>query len=429
MIGNQMYELCKELFPINRSLSGEGVRETLRILQRENPEIEIYSIKSGTKVFDWTVPDEWNCKEAYIITPDGKKICDYSVNNLHLVQYSTPQEIEIDLDKLQEHLYSLPELPEAIPYVTSYYKPRWGFCISHKERQNLKPGKYKVVIKSELKKGVLNYADLVIPGESEDEIFFSTYICHPSMANNELSGLALATFLAKYIKSLDKRRYTYRFVFAPETIGALIYLSRHLEHLKKRVKAGFILTCVGDNRNYSYLASRYGNTLADKVAINVLKYEIGTFKEYSYLQRGSDERQYCAPGVDLPVCSVMRTKYNEFPEYHTSLDNLDLISPKGLQGSFDVYTKIIDILENNFYFKTTTIGEPQLGKRGLYPSMTTNHTDYSEAFLYRNFLAYADGTNDLIDIANIINVSAHTLIPVVQKLKSHGLISQLETKQ
>lgn len=429
MTGNQMYELCKELFPINRSLSGEGVRETLRILQRENPEIEIYSIKSGTEVFDWTVPDEWNCKEAYIITPDGKKICDYSVNNLHLVQYSTPQEIEIDLDKLQEHLYSLPELPEAIPYVTSYYKPRWGFCISHKERQNLKPGKYKVVIKSELKKGVLNYADLVIPGESEDEIFFSTYICHPSMANNELSGLALATFLAKYIKSLDKRRYTYRFVFAPETIGALIYLSRHLEHLKKRVKAGFILTCVGDNRNYSYLASRYGNTLADKVAINVLKYEIGTFKEYSYLQRGSDERQYCAPGVDLPVCSVMRTKYNEFPEYHTSLDNLDLISPKGLQGSFDVYTKIIDILENNFYFKTTTIGEPQLGKRGLYPSMTTNHTDYSEAFLYRNFLAYADGTNDLIDIANIINVSAHTLIPVVQKLKSHGLISQLETKQ
>lgn len=429
MIGNQMYELCKELFPINRSLSGEGVRETLRILQRENPEIEIYSIKSGTEVFDWTVPDEWNCKEAYIITPDGKKICDYSVNNLHLVQYSIPQEIEIDLDKLQEHLYSLPELPEAIPYVTSYYKPRWGFCISHKERQNLKPGKYKVVIKSELKKGVLNYADLVIPGESEDEIFFSTYICHPSMANNELSGLALATFLAKYIKSLDKRRYTYRFVFAPETIGSLIYLSRHLEHLKKRVKAGFILTCVGDNRNYSYLASRYGNTLADKVAINVLKYEIGTFKEYSYLQRGSDERQYCAPGVDLPVCSVMRTKYNEFPEYHTSLDNLDLISPKGLQGSFDVYTKIIDILENNFYFKTTTIGEPQLGKRGLYPSMTTNHTDYSEAFLYRNFLAYADGTNDLIDIANIINVSAHTLIPVVQKLKSHGLISQLETKQ
>jgi len=273
MIGNQMHNLCKELFPINRSLSGDGVRETLKILQRENPELEIHSIKSGTEVFDWTVPDEWNCKEAYIITPDGKKICDYSVNNLHIVQYSTPQEIELELEELQEHLYSQPELPTAIPYVTSYYTPRWGFCISHENRKNLKPGKYKVVIKSELKKGVLNYADLVIPGDSEDEIFFSTYICHPSMANNELSGPVLATFLAKYLKSLEKRRYTYRFVFAPETIGSLIYLSRHLDHLKKRVKAGFILTCVGDNRNYSYLSSRYANTLADKVARNILKYD------------------------------------------------------------------------------------------------------------------------------------------------------------
>jgi len=422
MIGNKMYELLKELFPINRSLSGDGVRETLKILQRENPELKIHSIKSGTKVFDWTVPDEWNCKEAYIITPNGEKICDYSVNNLHLMQYSVPQEVELDLEDLKKHLYFLPELPEAIPYVTSYYKRRWGFCISYKDFLNLKPGKYKVVIKSELKKGVLNYADLVIEGESKEEVFFSTYICHPSMANNELSGPVLATFLAKYIKSLPKRRYTYRFVFAPETIGSLIYLSQHLEHLKKRVKAGFILTCVGDDKNYSYLASRYANTLADKIVLNILNYEVDKFKKYSYLQRGSDERQYCAPGVDLPICSVMRTKYAEFVEYHTSLDNLEFVTPKGLQGSFDVYTKMIDVLENNFYFKTTTIGEPQLGKRGLYPSITTNHTDYSEAFLFRNVLAYADGTNDLIDIANIINVSAYALIPVITKLKKHGLI-------
>jgi len=423
MIGNKMYELLKELFPINRSLSGEGVRETLKILQRENPELKIHSIKSDTKVFDWTVPDEWNCKEAYIITPDGEKICDYSVNNLHIVQYSVPQEVELDLEELKKHLYFLPELPEAIPYVTSYYKKRWGFCISYKDFLKLKPGKYKVVIKSELKKGVLNYADLVIEGESKEEIFFSTYICHPSMANNELSGPVLATFLAKYIKSLKKRRYTYRFVFAPETIGALIYLNHHLEHLKKRVKAGFILTCVGDDKNYSYLSSRYANTLADKVALNILNYEVGTFKKYSYLQKGSDERQYCAPGANLPVCSVMRTKYAEFIEYHTSLDNLEFVTPKGLQGSFDVYTKIIDVLENNFYFKTTTIGEPQLGKRGLYPSITTNSIeDYNEAILLRNVLAYADGTNDLIDIANILNVSAYALIPIIKKLKQHRLI-------
>ncbi len=423
MVGDQMYSLCKELFHINRSLSGDGVRETLKILQRENQELKIHSIKSGTKVFDWTVPKEWNCKEAYIITPEGKRICEYNINNLHLVQYSTPQKLKMELDELQEHLYSHPELPDAIPYVTSYYKPRWGFCISHNERQKLKSGKYQVIINSELKDGVLNYADLLIPGANKDEIFFSTYICHPSMANNELSGPVLATFLAQYVKSLKKRRYTYRFVFVPETIGSLIYLNRHMDVLKKRVKAGFILTCVGDDRSYSYLPSRYANTMADKIANNILTYEAGTFKKYPHTEKGSDERQYCSPKVDLPVCSVMRTKYGRFPEYHTSLDNLDLVTSKGLQGSYNIYIKMIDVLENNFYFQTTTTGEPQLGKRGLYPSMmTSNCTDYGEGILIMNFLSYADGTNDLIDIANILGISAHNLISIAQKLKQHDLI-------
>ena len=242
------------------------------------------------------------------------------------------------------------------------------------------------------------------------------------MANNETSGLVLATYLAKYIKKLPKRRYTYRFVFAPETIGALIYMSRHLKHLKERVKAGFILTCVGDENGYSYLASRYGDTLADKVAKNILEHEAPAYKAYSYLDRGSDERQYCAPGADLPVCSVMRTKYGEYPQYHTSLDDLELVTPLGLQGSYDIYTKMIDVLEHNFYYKTTTIGEPQLGKRGLYPTITTNHTDYSEAFLYRDILAYADGSNDLIDIANILGVSAYALIAPTKRLKEHTLL-------
>ncbi len=424
MIGKSMYNLAKELFPINRSLSGEGVRQTLAILQRENPDLTIHSIQSGVQVFDWEVPKEWNCFEAYIITPEGKKICNYATNNLHLVQYSIPFEGEMELKDLQKHLYSLPELPDAIPYVTSYYKERWGFCISHKEREKLKEGRYKVIIKSELKKGVLNYADIVIPGESKEEIFFSTYICHPSMANNELSGPVLATYLAKYIKNLPKRRYTYRFAFAPETIGALIYMSRHLKHLKERVKAGFILTCVGDERDYSYLASRYGDTLADKVAKNILEHEVSSYSYYSYLDRGSDERQYCAPGADLPICSVMRTKYGQYPEYHTSLDDLELVTPSGLQGSYDIYTKMIDVLEHNFYYKTTTIGEPQLGKRGLYPTMTTNHTDYSEAFLYRNILAYADESNDLINIADLLGVSAHKLVPIVEKFLAHKLIKK-----
>jgi aminopeptidase-like protein len=240
VIGQKMLLLAKELFPLNRSLSGEGVRETLNILKRENKELKIHSIKSGTKVFDWEVPDEWNCREAYIITPDGKKICDYNKNNLHLVQYSIPFEGEMSLEELNKHLYSLPHLPDAIPYVTSYYNRKWGFCISENERKKLKKGKYKVVIKSELKKGVINYADLIIPGKSKKEIMFSTYICHPSMANNELSGPVLATFLAKYLKKRNNY-YTYRFIFAPETIGSLIYLSKYLNYLKENVIASQIL--------------------------------------------------------------------------------------------------------------------------------------------------------------------------------------------
>jgi aminopeptidase-like protein len=420
-VGEKMLSLAKELFPINRSLSGDGVRETLNILKRENKELQIHSIKSGTKVFDWEVPDEWNCKEAYIITPDGKKICDYNKNNLHLVQYSTPFEGEMSLEELNKHLYSLPHLPDAIPYVTSYYNRKWGFCISENERKKLKKGKYKVVIKSELKKGVINYADLIIPGKSKKEIMFSTYICHPSMANNELSGPVLATYLAKYVKNMDNY-YTYRFVFAPETIGSLIYLSKNLNHLKEKVIAGFILTCVGDERNYSYLASRYGNTLADKIALNILENEIKEFKKYSYLIRGSDERQYCAPGIDLPICSVMRTKYAQYSEYHTSLDNFDVVTAKGLEGAYNLYIKMIEVLENNFKFNVTVLGEPQLGKRGLYPKECTPTTDYSLAFLYRNFLAYADGSNDLIDIANILGVSAYRLVDIARLFLKENLI-------
>jgi aminopeptidase-like protein len=421
MIGKKMHDLAKRLFPINRSLTGKGVVETLNILKEYNPNLEIHSIKSGSKVFDWEVPDEWNCEEAYIITPDGEKICDYNQNNLHLVQYSIPVEKEVSLEELQEHLYSLEKLPDAIPYVTSYYNKKWGFCIADKDRKNLKKGTYKVIIKSELKKGVLHYANIIIPGKIKEEIMFSTYICHPSMANNELSGPILATFLAKELRKKENY-YTYRFIFAPETIGSLVYMSDKLKYLKKYVKAGFILTCVGDERNYSYLKSRYGDTLADKVAQNILKYKIKNYNEYSFLERGSDERQYCAPGIDLPVCSVMRSKYATYPEYHTSLDNLDLITPKGLEDSFNLYKNIIDTLENNFYYKTTVLGEPQLGKRGLYPTECTPSTNYTQAFLYRNILAYADGKNDLIDIANILKVDAVSLIPIIKLFLEHNLL-------
>lgn len=302
-----MMTLAEQLWPINRSLSGPGLRETLELLRDHLPTLEFSSIRSGEKVFDWVVPKEWEVLEAYIVTPNGDRICEFAKNNLHLVGYSAPFEGELELEELQKHLFSLESQPDAIPYVTSYYEEAWGFCMTQHDRDSLEPGQYQVVIRSQLFNGVLNYGELVIPGESSREIFFSTYICHPSMANNELSGPVLSVQLAKWLMSMDTH-YTYRFVFIPETIGSLIYMSRNLERMKRDVLAGFVLTCVGDDRQFSYLPSRKGNSVADKAALEILKAEQISFIEYSWRDRGSDERQYCSPGADLPVCSVMRTK-------------------------------------------------------------------------------------------------------------------------
>jgi len=271
-IGKEMYELVKRLFPICRSITGNGVRETLKIIQEYIP-IEIYEVPTGTKVFDWTVPKEWNIKDAYVMDANGNKIIDFKKNNLHVLGYSIPVNKALSLSELQEHLYSLPEQPEAIPYVTSYYKERWGFCIAHKDRELLKEGEYKVFIDSELKDGSLTYGELIIPGKSENEVFLSTYICHPSMANNELSGPAVTTFLTKWILS-KQRRNTYRIIFIPETIGSITYLSKNLEVMKKNVIAGFNVSCVGDDKVYSYLPTRKGDTYADKIALNILSFKL-----------------------------------------------------------------------------------------------------------------------------------------------------------
>ncbi|MCH9739650.1 MAG: DUF4910 domain-containing protein [Epsilonproteobacteria bacterium] len=421
-IGQNIYKLCKELFPINRSLTGDGVRETLSILKREIPDLSILEVPTGTQCFDWTVPKEWNCKEAYIIDPEGNKICDFSQNNLHLLGYSTPIDTTLTLDELQKHLYSLPELPEAIPYMTSYYKKRWGFCISHKEREKLKEGQYRIYINSTLENGHLTYGELLIKGESEQEVFFSTYVCHPSMGNNELSGPTVATYLGKYIQSLQNRKYSYRIIFIPETIGSIMYLSKHLKEMKETTIAGFNLTCVGDNNAYSYLPSRDGNTLADKVALHVLNHSEPQFKKYTFLDRGSDERQYCSPGVDLPLCSVMRSKFMEYPEYHTSLDNLNYISAAGLEGAYSIHSKIIDALEKNHTYTSTTLCEPQLGKRGLYPTLSEGTKTREIVKNMMNFLAYCDGSHDLIDIANIIHVPVWELYEIIEDFKQHTLI-------
>lgn len=418
-VGDAMYALMKRLFPICRSITGNGVRETLAIIGEHIP-LKTIEVPTGTKVFDWTVPEEWNIRDAYVMDDKGNKIIDFKVSNLHVVNYSVPINKTVSLSELQEHLYSIEEQPNAIPYITSYYEKRWGFCISHENRKKLKEGNYKVFIDSELKNGSLTYGELIVPGESEKEVFISTYICHPSLANNELSGPVVSTFLVKWILG-KSRKYTYRIIFIPETIGSLAYLSKNIDVMKKNIIAGFNVSCVGDERSYSYLPSRSGNTYSDKIALNILNFKHPDFVKFSFLGRGSDERQYCAPGVDLPVSSVMRTRYGSYPEYHTSLDNLKLVTAKGLYGGYDVLKECLEIIENNCKLKIKCLGEPQLGKRGLYPTLG-NKCYVGPVRDTLNLVAYADGINDLIDISNIIKVPVWELYPIIEKLKEADLL-------
>ncbi|EAH6017744.1 DUF4910 domain-containing protein [Campylobacter jejuni] len=420
--GKAMYELACELFPIPRSITGQGFRASLEILNKTlgGGILKFHSIKSGTKVFDWIVPDEWNAKEAHIITPEGEKICDFKKHNLHLLNYSEAIDKEIELEELQNHLYSIEEMPDAIPYVTSYYKRRWGFCLTHNERKKLKKGKYKVYINAKHdENGVLNYADFILPStqNSKDEILISTYLCHPSMANNELSGPVVAIFLAKWLLSLKERRYNYRFVIIPETIGSIVYLSKHLEHLKKHVKAGFVLSCLGDDHTYSLIHTPKENTLSDKVALHTLKNK-ENFKAFSFLDRGSDERQYNAPLVNLGIVGVCRTRYGDYDGYHNSKDDLNFISEKGLMGGLQSMQEMILNLEINAVYKNTIVCEPNLGKRGLYHTLSTAN----DIPLACNFLAYCDGENDIIDIANILNMQAYEFKELLEKIKFYGLV-------
>ena len=424
-IGNEMYALCDRLFPICRSITGDGVRETLRVLQSICPAMTLHEVPTGTQVFDWTVPKEWNIRDAWIKNSKGEKILDFAKSNLHVMGYSIPVNQKVTLEELLPLIHTQPDQPDAIPYVTSYYKERYGFCMSQEQKDALQDDTYHIYIDSDLKDGSLTYGEILIPSTegNKDEIFLSTYVCHPSMANNELSGPAVTVYLAKWLLEKTHRRYNYRIIFIPETIGAITYLSQHLPEMKKNIRAGFNISCVGDDRTYSYVASRYGNTLADKVAKNVLSFRYPEYKRYSFLQRGSDERQYNAPGVDLPVCAVCRSKYAEYPEYHTSKDNMGLISPTGLQGAYEVYRDMIEALEYNHKYKIQCLGEPQLGKRGLYPTISQKGQHELVAAL-TDFIAYADGTNDIIDISNKIQIPVRNLIPVVKILLKNKLIEK-----
>ncbi len=417
------------LWPICRSITGNGLRASLKIVQELVP-LELTEVPTGTQLFDWTVPKEWNIRQAYIIDPSGKKICDFEVNNLHVVNYSVPVNTKVSYGELLPHLHYVPELPSAIPYITSYYKETWGFCLSYNDFLKLsKEGEYTVLIDSTLQPGGLTYGEAVLKGETDREILFSTYLCHPSMANNELSGPLVQAFLYKKIASLPARKYTYRFLFAPETIGVIAYLHKNGEHLKKKLEAGYVLTCCGDDGAFVYKRSKRIHSLADRVAEHVLKFQENPYEIIPFSVGGSDERQYCSPGFNLPVGSLTRSMYQRYKEYHTSLDNKEFISFAAIEKTIDTYFEFVKTLElNDVYINTIPYCEPQLGKRGLYPS-SVNPVESREAVHNRmHLLTYADGSHDLIDVADLRNRPVTVFSKDVQDLIHNGILVAAEKK-
>jgi len=418
----QLEHYFDKLWPLNRSITGPGYRKSLDILSGIMP-TERLKFESGQKVFDWTVPEEWVVNNAYIIDPSGKKYADFKKNNLHVVGYSEPINEKISLKELKEHLYTLPDKPEAIPYVVSYYNKTWGFCIPYNDYVKLSEGEYKVYIDSKHYPGHVECGEAVLQGETDEEIFLSTYLCHPSMANNELSGPLVMAFLFDKLSKLPRRRYTYRFVIVPETIGAICYLTKRGKHLKQKMVAGYQMTCLGDNGCFTYKYSRDSNTLADRAVLIVLK-DHEKYKTYPFNPGdGTDERQYCSPGFNLPVGSLMRTPYAKYEEYHTSLDNKDFISFDAIERSIDTYFQVIKTLEYNItWLRTMPYCEPQLGKRGLYPSVSSEFRleDLLEARMW--ILNLADGKYDLIEIAEKSNFSIELLIENANILFNAGLI-------
>jgi aminopeptidase-like protein len=409
------------LWPICRSITGPGYRESLDIL-RELVPFERLAFATDSKVFDWTVPREWVARKAYLVDPHGRRRADFSVNNLHLMGYSVPVHRKMTLDELRPHLYSLPSQPGAIPYLTSYYEERWGFCMAHEELSSLPAGEYEVVIDTDLRSGAVEVGEAVLKGDSDREILLWSYLCHPSMANNELSGPLVLAFLYRQLAQKASRKYTYRFAIGPETIGSLCYLSVRGAHLAQNLVSGLVVTCVGDDGRFTYKQSRRGDSPVDRVAGATLKHE-GPHAVEKFSPLGSDERQFCSPGFDLPVGSLMRTMYGRYPQYHTSLDDKSFISFAAMGETVKLYARVLEGIERNIRWKSLfPFGEPSLGKRGLYSTLGARTETLGDQDALMWVLNFADGRHDMVDIAERCGLPLEMLFAAADRAAKAGLV-------
>ena len=422
-----MMALIEELFPICRSITGNGVRQTLETLRRFIP-LEVNEVPSGIGVLDWTVPPEWNIRDAYILDPDGRRVVDFAANNLHIVQYSRPIDAMIPLGELRPHLHTLPDQPDWIPYRTSYYTENWGFCLTHRQLSSLADGPYRVVIDSDLGPGHLSYGELLIPGETDDTVLFSCHICHPSLANDNLSGIAVATMLACHLQTL-RRRHSYRFLFIPGTIGSLTWLARN-EDKVGRIVHGLVLSCLGDAGGMTYKQSRRGNAAIDRTVAHVLRNDEVPHRITPFVPYGYDERQYCSPGFDLPVGCLMRTPNGEYPEYHSSADNLSLLRPESLAHSLAVLRRIVAVIEGDAVCRSRNPkGEPQLGRRGLYETMGGQRAASYDQMALLWVLNLADGHHSLLDMAERAGVPFATIRAAADALVAAELLERMPAQR
>jgi aminopeptidase-like protein len=422
MAGEEMYRLIEELYPICRSITGDGLRATLRRIQKEIP-IAIREVASGTQVFDWTVPREWNIRDGYVKNSAGERVIDFRRSNLHVVNYSVPIRARMPLSELREHLHTLPDRPDWIPYRTSYYKESWGFCLSQRQLDSLPDGEYEVVIDSTLEDGHLSYGEYLLPGETQDEILISCHSCHPSLCNDNLSGMAMAVTLARELAE-KPHRYSYRFLFIPGTIGAITWLSQN-ESTISRIKHGLVLAGVGDSGKFSYKKSRRGTAEIDRVAAHVMAKSSHTFEIAEFSPYGYDERQYCSPGINLAVGRFSRSPYGTFPEYHTSADNLDFVRPEALAQSLVICRKIFSVLENNKTYENQNAKcEPQLGKRGLYRAIGGQLDAGAREMAMLWVLNLSDGSHSLLDIAERSGLDFDAIEFSARALQEHGLLKE-----